>query len=705
MTFSKFSFAVLEGSLIDLVNREIPNWSRSSPVHLERSLGSSIQFNSVSAFLPAFDPEEGHFLLEPNGTNLLTWNLAVNNSVWQKGSNVVVRSDVAIAPDATLRGDRVTWTSGTGNSQLIRRSFTNLEAGTEYFLTFVSRLQGGGFGPNDFLRVVGGVAGTFQSTLSALNAYMRNYRLMTLAFTTAGSQPKLPGVENTTGYTLTAVTTNTFTLTGLEGVAINDLVGATITFSNVAGKTYLVTANTASSGSQVVITIATSTLLSDGVTTAASTATISAAPLQSVNIELYCESTASIDWGGMQLEQRDFRTSMIYQGAETLVRSASTLTYRTSPIDNLPTFGIYLSLAFWRGDGNLIDFGDVRASIVEGKLSVTVGNTTLNDPSLLPTTNANIFIQLSSESASLNLFVNNKLVARTSVVGFRSTSSTFTLTSSGVRAIRQVLISTSLLLDGQPEVNGMATQEVADLFNRKVVNPGDIGAIIPTLNLPTITIPAPESPIGRTIIDGINTSTRVLTVRDGTNFAIGSTVQVLRGTELAPVLFALVTAKTGNSITLDTVAGIVIGDVLNTGNYNRPGRASIRFPASFIDTQIINSIDVPNRRLSVNSALSFQRQRAFIWNPDTYQDVSEVVIEAIDTINNTLTISSLTGVSVGNVIGLPFNELLIDPSVYSAELAMPLANVQISQKTRNAIVITNTRNEPVQVTPLIRPFL
>jgi hypothetical protein len=695
----------LEASLVDLNSNAVANFSRSTMVHLEREVDGGVQLYPIPANSPAFYSEDGAFLLEPAGINLLTWPLALNQNVWLKGSNVVIQSDEVVAPDSSYLGDRIIWAPGNGATQLLKRTVL-LNAGKSYTLSAALRSRGTTFTNADVLRITGDVVGAPVVSLAVLNPYPNRYRLeeLTLTFKTAGQEPKLPdNPHQAIDYAVTAVTNNTVTITTSSAIAVNDLVGGQVLFSNVANKFFKVTANTGISGGSVTITLDVANLVAEGVSTS-SRAILSGAAKQSVTIEFYCESTAAVDWGGIQLEERPFRTSMIYQAGEINVRSATQLSFRNSPIANLRTFGVFAELKFWRGDGNLWDFGNFKAWIAQNKLYVQAGATVINTADNLPAQGVKIFVQVAEGSSSLSLYVNGILKARSALTGFvADLYGQLLFTSDGVRAFQRFLTTDQLLLDGQPTVGDRAGADVAEMFNDVLlIDATAISAHAPLLNLPPVTVPAPEAPIAKSTITGINTGTNIVTVGDSTGFVVSSPVTVKRGDII--IVRATVTNISGNNITLNTTAGIVIGDILIYGNVDQPGKASVRFPFDPIDQQVITAIDTGLKRLTVASSLSFSKQRAFI-TTTLYQDIAEVIIKDIDNTNGYLFVDNVTGISVGNIIQQPFNELVISPANYFAGLLNQIDKVAIAQKWANGLVIENRNPVPVIAQPYIRVYL
>lgn len=700
----------VDSSKVDLNRGSVPNFSRPSSVLLEREVDGSIQLYPIDAFRPAFYSEDSAFLLEPVGINYITWNRNLTRSEWIKGSNVIIQPDEVKAPDSSYLADRVIWAPGIGSTQLIRYT-VSLPAGTAFTLWGIQKLAAGQFGPLDVMRCVGGVVGSPALNLSVLNQQQGRYRVIELAVTTAGRQPIYPTtVQHDDTYVVTAVTTNTVTLT-IPGatVAAGNFVGGRVRFSNLPETTfYEILANTASSSNSVTLTLQASNLSADGVTTS-SRGILEPAANQTVNIEFYVERAIVLEWGGLMMEPLPFRTSMIYQESEINLRNEAELSWRNSPIAGLKTFFVFVQIKFWRGDGNLLDCGNFCLWIENNRLYVRAGATALSTPEPIPLTNTKILVQVSEESATISLFVNQVLRARTALPNFTADpQAEASMTSLGVRAIQTVLCNDTLLLDGQPGLGDLAGEEVEELFNNPVVvDATAISAHAPLIQLNPVTIPAKAPPIAQSPITAINTGTRVVTVESGAGFINGQPVAVMRRLENGEnvvVTRPTVSAIASNSITLDSVSGILIGDLLTFGNVDFPGTASARFPFDPVDQQTIAAIDTNLRRLTVASALSFTESRAFIVSPG-YVDKLQVMVASIDTTNNHIFVDNVTGIAVGDVIIQPLNELMIDPQNYFAGFIDPVDGVRVTRIYRNGIVLENHTDREVSVTPFIRVFL
>lgn len=701
-TKSNFS---LDASLVDLNGLSPGNFSRPSLTQIERTIDDAIQVYPIESFAPAIDSETSAALLEPMGLNYVTWNLKLSKSEYIKGSNIVVQEDEVKDASGSNEAERLGWLPYTNNenAQILQRSLI-LEAGVVHTLSILLKLESGGFTPTDVVRVVGDVVGTPQISMSALNAYPKRYRLLQLSFTTAGREPNLPDVvHDVPDYAVTAVTATTITITVTKLVVANDLVGGTVLFTNVANTYFLITANSATSGSSVTITLNTTNLPALGVTTS-SRVSLSGAPKQIVQVELFSRSSAVVNWGGMQVEPLPFRTSMIFQEGEITVRSAAQLSYRNSPIANLRTFGVFMELKYWRGDGNVFNFGNFKARIDQNRLYVQAGATIISTADVLPTGAIEIFAQVAEETTSLSLFVNGILKARTTLVNFvADPTDSLVLTSAGVRCIQRFLTTDSQLLDGNPVVGDFAGDEVASLFdNPVVIDATAISSHAPLVHLNSVTVPGQEPPTASSKITAITSASRIVTVASGAGFTLNSSVAVYRGEFL--ITRARIVTISGNDLTLDTIAAMVIDDTVVQGNVDQPGRTSARFPWDPLEQMVVTAINAGLKRVTVDAALSFSKDRAFIISP-LYQDKAEVLIENIDTGNGYLFVSDVSQIAMGDTIAQPLNELFVDPQNYFAGILNPVDGVQIVQKYTNGVVIENKNPFPVIVRPYIRVYL
>lgn len=703
MSQRKIIFA-MRGTLRDAQRQRIPNAQCPSRRMLEVEVNGSTQLFTVASSEPAFF-DDGAFLVEPSTTNQITWNMELDKSVWQKGSNVFIQRDRGVAPDGSYSADMIAWVSGVGNTQKLQRQFS-LEPATDYTLTFILQPLDQRCNANDVIRMTGNVIGTPSTSLSQLNDFIGKYRVVTLAFKTAGTKPTIPATNNTQGlFTIVAVTANTFTISGVTSLAQDAMVGGRVQFSG-GSNTYNIIGNTAASNGTTVITVGTSTLVSNGVTTSAS-ARLLDAPLQDCQLEFYCETTFSLLWGGAQLEQLPFRTSMIYQTDLQLIRASTLIEFqnRDNPLIDLVNFGIFGDLRMWRGDGNLADFGDIRLEILNSRIRVIAGSTTFSDPDPLPV-NPRFYVAVSAESSSVSLFVNGVLKQRVSVPVIRPTAKPLILTSGGVRAWKALVCYGEGLIDGRPDVGGAAQQEVAKLFdpNEPIVGSDMISMPTPAFTLPLITVPGLKTPEVRAKISVVNTTSIFVTVDTLGTLAVNDSVQVVRGDDLTKATLIgwfIIKSFSGNNVTLDQVTGIKVNDLLIKGSYTNPGKAFIRFPFDAIDERPILEVDSGGKRVRVNSSLAFIANVRAIVRTSGYQDVAEPIVRSIDNATGWITLNSVTGIAVGHLIAQVRSETLIPPENYVVSLMSPNSRIKIAEKAQNGVLFSNRGNEEATITPRI----
>ena len=694
-------FSAIQGSLNNLLSSDVPNFSRSTPTWVETYIGDSLKIESVEAYQPSIHPEDSALILEPSGINLITHNRSLSHSSWIKGTNVrVYRGEVESPDTTTFQGDRIDWGNGEGATQLITRKLF-LRAGKTYTLSAFLRLPPGEQASDkDVMRCGGSVF-----ALKRLNEAINRYRICEFQFKTPGSQLVLPSYSHSTSYSVTAVTPNTVTLAITDGtVAANQFTGGQVQFGTEA-RLYLILGNTPSSGTNntTTLTLDTTTLVSDGVTVS-SPARLHGAPDQSVDLEFYCESSLSLHFGGIQLEERDFRTSMIYQDEAFEVRAATFLSYRRNPIGKLKSFGVFVDLKEWRGEGNLIDLGNIQASITNNRLVVVAGGVTMTAPEPLPK-RSKIYIQVSAENTNICVYINKILVAKSNVYDFAGDHrAEFHLTSVGIRAFYAIAFFDRTLLDGQPATNQLASSEVAELFDTKVLLDSTMIAANPSpFVLPTLTVPPSRPPLARSQIRSFNPTSGIVTLYDRAGFAVNTPVAIVRGNSVVyNTRIIAIPASSPNGVQLEVAYSIVPGDYLVYGNVNEPGQGTVRFTYTPIDSATILDITPSLNRLKIVSSLAFSRSRAFVTS-DTDEDIAEVSITNKDDQQGFLFVDSLDRLAIGHIISQPEDEQIIDPSCYDAYLLQEIEGVEIDDKYTNGVKVINRNSVPIDVQVAILP--
>ena len=486
MLLDKINFA-LQGSLIDLISRQIPNFSRPSPVWLERTFNEAVQLYPIAAYHPAIY-EDGSFLLEPERRNLLTWCRDLSQSVWIKGSKVIVYPDEVLSADGKSQADKVAFVGGTGNDVTLKRSLT-LSSNTDYvFSIILSQSEGSVSNVQDVIQIKGAVVGSPSITIESLNSTIGKYRILEIPFKTID-------------------TTNTVL----------------------------------------------------------------------VSLEFYIPSTVVLNISGMQIEAGFFRSSFILQDEEQKTRQASSLIYRKNPTNDLKNCGIFVSVLDWKGDGNIINTGDISLVINNSKLLVTVNGSAIAVNIDLPKS-FKVFVQVSQENLNFSVYLNGILRVRQTISNFSGGDGLVALTSTGIRRIGMVIFTDKTLIELQKTLGGAATDEVFELFNNPVILDSAVISFDPPLViLPEVNLPAkpnnlelggssirfPFTPNAQQEILSINTPNRKLTVNATSSFVAGRAfIHTYLYEDIAEIEITAID-NTSKTITLNSVVGVSQGDFIS----------------------------------------------------------------------------------------------------------------------------------------------
>ena len=298
MSVSDQIFFALQGSLVDLVNRSrIGLWSCPSARYLESDAAGGVTLKPIVSDLPAIS-EDGAIYLEPANNNLVTHNLDLSQSIWQKGTNVVVNSDSVAAPDAGFLGDKITFVGSNlgGATQILRYSLA-VSSGTEHQAFWILQLAPGSgkFGANDAIRIADSDFSNIVSlNLSQLNDAPGKWSIISTSFQSPGLNPTLPTMALDDVITVSALSGVTVTLTGdaLSGIAVNQLTGAKVAFSSDPETSYTALSNTAYSSGSMSITLDAASLPGVSVDDEVS---LSPPDKELVHLELYCENTVTLN--------------------------------------------------------------------------------------------------------------------------------------------------------------------------------------------------------------------------------------------------------------------------------------------------------------------------------------------------------------------------------------------------------------------------
>jgi hypothetical protein len=170
-------------------------------------------------------------------------------------------------------------------------------------------------------------------------------------------------------------------------------------------------------------------------TTGGTAADYASQVLQTVNLNLFVNQTVSLDWAYGQIEPGAVPTSYIDQNANVQTRDRDFIQYPFSPIEKLSSWVFYENLRSWREDGALIDVGNFKVEIFQGKVRVTCGTTVCTAPALL-TTSAKIAVRVSQGLGKVRLYIDGVMVAQENLpTGYVAATSTVTLAGVGVRSL------------------------------------------------------------------------------------------------------------------------------------------------------------------------------------------------------------------------------------------------------------------------------
>ena len=212
-----------------------------------------------------------------------------------------------------------------------------------------------------------------------------------------------------------------------------------------------------------------------------------------IHIEWYIENSCTLYITGLQLEKRNFRTFFVYQDEEIKKVAESVLYYQQSPIEGLGSFGIFFRMVNWRGNGNIVQSGDLKVAIEGGQLLITKGNERYLVEKDLPQKFA-CFVQIATETQSINVYIDGVLIWKRSLgTGtYRLAPGPMLLTTQGIRVYSLIATTNAYLEDGLVDVGQVALREVGDLFAKFYIPPELLTAAPQKFVTDSVKIPASQ---------------------------------------------------------------------------------------------------------------------------------------------------------------------------------------------------------------------
>lgn len=700
----RLNFA-LQGSLVDVIGKAIPNYERSSPLWLEKEVGGQLTLANIAAHNPVF-LDNGTIYLQGNSINEVTFNTDIYRNDWVKGENVTVQRDEAKIPSNRTYGDRAIFAGDpsqvTARNTMYREFL--LAPHTEYTFSIMLRQWNGEFVPSDHIKITNNVLAASTISLYELNDFPQQYQIKTAEFTTGGTSNI--GTFAAAEWEIVNVVGNTYTLeitnsTVIE-VAVDELLLSRLLvedngFFTIAGNTAKL-----SGDNQIEIVIDDYGDLTPPVVN--DTVTLVDAEEVLVRVEMVCESAVVFDVGTMQIEPNSYRSSFNFQFDTVKSTDLSRLEYELSPISQKSNFALLIEVEYWRGKVNLFDTDNLKIWAEAGTLYLDIAGVISQQPQLPQ--GFTLLLNCVNYKSQVQIYLDGKLIAIDNQSFTGAAFSRLNLTQdSGVLALKRLVCLDGYLVDGDIPVLANAESEVAELLAATdLIEASTINQKLTEVNLPQVVIPAASEPDAQTFISNLNSVTKTLQVDNTTGFAIDDPVTIVRykSDEVRTVLDTTVVnvdAGTG-LIRLDSVQDVQQEDYLIKGTIAQPGKASVRFPNTAIDNQTIEVIFEAQNELQLNSVTAFVPGRAFVQD-ESYRAIAEIRITEVDNANKRVTVDRLEGLEVDHVIYQPNYETIISPSNYFAKLVQEVDRVTIAHQYKNGLLLQNYNPFPVRVNPML----
>lgn len=707
MSFRDRLVFALYGSLIDLIGKAIPNYERPSPLWLEKEVGGELALSKIEAHHPAF-LDNGTIYLESSSLNEITFNTNLDLAFWIKGDNFAVVKDEARIPSSRNYGDRAI-VAGDPTQAVARNTMYRgfaLEPHTDYTYSVMLRHWGGEFRSSDNIRITRQVLDAETINLEELNDFPQKYQIKSASFTTGGT--KNIEAYSVLEWEIVNIVGNTYTLELISPSNIIIEAGELeISRLLVEDSGFFTIADNTAKGvndNQIDIIIddygdLTAPVLNDIVS-------IVDARKVYVQVEFTCQSAAVFDVAMQKIEPNGYRTSPNFQFNTVDTTADCRLYYEKSPIAGLDNFALLIEVEFWRGRVNLFITKNLEIWIDENKdLIVNADGGVFRYPNM-----PNKFVlgvNCVAYKSQLQIYLNQQLIKIYNIKFTGDLNSRLGLSiDRGVLALKRLICTSSYLKDGDINTLDFAASEVKEwLSATDLIKTNAVGSKLTDLTLPQVLIPAATNPEAQAFIVSLNTVTKTLLVDDTAGLAIGDIVYAVRYLDTTEVRRVIKTKVVNvdadsNLIRLESVFGVQQEDYLIKGRIAEPGMASVRFPYTPIDNQIIEGIDYNTSELSLSSVTAFTRGRAFV-RDNNYRAIAEVDVIRVDNGNRRIKVSDLAKIKTNHIICQPQFETEISPSNYFAKLTEEVDRVKIVHQYKNGLLLENYNPYPIRVTPLL----
>lgn len=443
-----------------------------------------------------------------------------------------------------------------------------------------------------------------------------------------------------------------------------------------------------------------------------------------VNFELYCESSVSINWGGVQIEEGNYATSYIPQEGQVRSRDRDWVQYPQSPVAGLSEFVFYTNLTKWAGDGLIAQAGDFVVEIVGGKLRARCGVTIAADPANLPAS-AQIAVRVSRGLQRVQVYVNKVMVVSQALTNYVAASGRLDIGGNNVRYLRNLYYFNASLSDGSIGVGQTVLGELLELHNQDTLILAFDNAHSEQ-ELPPVRVPAGGEVAVRfpnyrkatqditSVAPGAGAQAQVWTVTVDSAVINQIDEVVINGVSIRRTATTAVAGDQASGLATAINAQNAAGLIPVTANWTAgpsftitSTRAGNDFACSVNGklSQQLTTTNLPGTHtLVVPSALDFQLGAALIYRDYAY--LCDIAITAINTVSNTITFTAVPDQNIdlifaGDQLVQVDWQLEVAPNNYVCSHREDFPDIKPSGKAHTGFRLRNSGNSERRITPYV----
>lgn len=443
-----------------------------------------------------------------------------------------------------------------------------------------------------------------------------------------------------------------------------------------------------------------------------------------VNFELYCESSVSLNWGGVQIEEGSYATSYIPQEGMVRSRDRDFVQYPQSPVAGLSEFVFYTNLVKWAGDGPIVQAGNFIVEIVGGKLRARCGAIVASDPTNLPAS-AQIAVRVSRGLQRVQVYVNKVMVVSQSLTNYVAGAGRLDLGGSCVRWLKNVYFFNAALSDGSIGVGGTVLGDLLELHTQdslivafdnahseqelppvRIPAGGEVAVRFPNYRSATqdITAVSPgagaQAQVWSVTVDSATINQIDEVVING--ISIRRTATTAIAADQAAGLATAINAQNAAGL-LPVTANWVSGNSFVVSS----NRAGNDFALS-TNGKLIQQLTTPNKpgahTLSVPSALDYQAGLAVVYRDYAY--LCDIAITSVNTASNTIAFTSIPDQNIdliftGDQLVQIDWQLEVAPNNYVCSHREDYSDIRPSGKSHLGFRMKNSGTTERRITPYV----